>query len=654
MRAVRFALLSSSILAASAVLVPLAPAQAAQSAIGFSKVRADFHLLADGTYTEVDHVEAIAHTEAAARRAGQAEYPYDELTTDSVEVVEAYTLKPDGTRLPVDASAIYTQAAPGNETITSMKEKVMVFPRVAAGDTVVYTVRAHLKTPTFAGAFSFASVLPRTVSYNDWTGTISAPDSMPLHIEAHGMTVDEEERGGTIHYSWRYSAPNALAEDLADVAAIDRNPRVFVSSFATYDDLGRTYAKMIAPTMTLTPRIQALADKLTAGIPDRRTQAERIYEWVGKNIRYVSIQLGFGGYMPHAADAVLANGYGDCKDHTVLLAALLKAKGIDSDVVAINLGTSYSVPAVPSLASFNHVINWLPEFKLYVDSTIGVAPFGSLDFSEYGKPVVHAVMHGKALRQTPIVSAGGAFERVTTTARLDDDGEVSGETTNLARGPFGVGLRIYGQQVEAEGSEKAAADILKTAGIDGSGDFSFAAPTKPGAEYKVVGKFDYAMPQYLSGAAFTMPSGLRLLPAVGDWLMGPLGAAKLRDSEATRCFTGTAVEDASLALPAGKRLLKLPADITVADAHLRFTAHWTFDGDTVAVHRQFTAVVNQPLCRGDVRKDVAKSLARIRQANQMQFLSLVDDGTVAKSAVEDKSAANDRNVEPAADDTALN
>jgi transglutaminase-like putative cysteine protease len=650
MRAVRFALLSSSILAASTILLPLAPAEAAQSQIAFNQVHADFDVLADGTYTETDHVEAIINTEAAARQAGQTTYAYDELTTDSIEITEAYTLKADGSKLAVDAGAIYTQAAPGSDTITSIKQKVIVFPRVAAGDRVVYTVKSHLKTPTFAGVFTYANVLPRTVSYNDWTGTITAPSNMPLRLEAHGMSIDEEERGNLVHYRWHYAAPNAIGEEVADVAPIDRDPRVFVSSFASYDDLGRTYAEMIAPALIVTPKIQALADKLTAGITDRRTQAERIYEWVGKNIRYVSIQLGVGGYMPHAADAVLANGYGDCKDHTVLLATLLKAKGIESNIVAINLGTSYTVPGVPSLASFNHVINWLPEFKLYVDSTLGVAPFGALDFSEYGKPVVHAVESGNALHRTPIVAAGRAFARITTTARLDDDGDVSGETTNLGRGPFGVGLRIYGQQIEAEGTGKAAAEILKAAGIEGSGDFDFAPPAKPGAEYKILGKFDYSMPQYLSGAAFTMPSGLRILPAVGDWLMGPLTAAKLRDGEATRCFTGTAVEDASLEIPAGKRLLKLPADITVADAHLRYTARWSFDGDKVTVHRQFSTVVADSLCRGDVRKDVAKSLAKIRQANQMQFLSLVDDGTVAKSASDDKSAANDAN----SDDTAVN
>src|SRR4029077_18372718 len=76
MRAVLSALWSSSFLAATSVLLPLDLAQAAQSQITFAKVHADFHLLADGTYDEVDHVEAIVKTEAAARQAGQATYAY--------------------------------------------------------------------------------------------------------------------------------------------------------------------------------------------------------------------------------------------------------------------------------------------------------------------------------------------------------------------------------------------------------------------------------------------------------------------------------------------------------------------------------------------------------------------------------------------------
>ena len=74
---------------------------------------------------------------------------------------------------------------------------------------------------------------------------------------------------------------------------------------------------------------------MTAGERDRRAQARKLYEWVSVNIRYVNIVLGAGGFVPHKAADVLKNGYGDCKDHVMLLEALLAAKGIKSSPVLI-------------------------------------------------------------------------------------------------------------------------------------------------------------------------------------------------------------------------------------------------------------------------------------------------------------------------------
>jgi len=73
----------------------------------------------------------------------------------------------------------------------------------------------------------------------------------------------------------------------------------------------------------------------------------------------------------------------------VLFSALLRAKGIESELVLINLGFGYSGPRAPGFSAFNHMISWLPEFGLYADTTAAVAPFGTLPFPEYGKPVLH-------------------------------------------------------------------------------------------------------------------------------------------------------------------------------------------------------------------------------------------------------------------------
>ena len=106
--------------------------------------------------------------------------------------------------------------------------------------------------------------------------------------------------------------------------------------------------------------------------------------------RYVAIELGRGSFVPHDADTVIAKGYGDCKDHDVLLQALLKAKGIDAESILINATNAYSLSEAPSFAQLDHVITYLPEFAVYLDASTPVAPFDVLPLQEYGKPAVRA------------------------------------------------------------------------------------------------------------------------------------------------------------------------------------------------------------------------------------------------------------------------
>jgi tetratricopeptide (TPR) repeat protein len=166
------------------------------------------------------------------------------------------------------------------------------------------------KLAAIPGHFTHTEFFSGSVAYGDVRGSITAPKSLPLKIENHDVAVERQETRDAVTYSWRYSAPAAQTVDRPSVSPLDRLPRILVSSLENHDELGRTYAALIAPKETVTPRIRALADQVTAGIADRRQQAEKIYEWVGKNIRYVAVDIGNGGIIPHDADVTLANGYG--------------------------------------------------------------------------------------------------------------------------------------------------------------------------------------------------------------------------------------------------------------------------------------------------------------------------------------------------------
>ncbi len=249
------------------------------------------------------------------------------------------------------------------------------------------------------------------------------------------LAFDKRAAGDKTVYEWRYANPTAITDLKLGLDAGDLWPRLYASSYRSYEDLARAYAAESDPMISVTPVLQAQADEITAGTTDHRRQAELIYDWVSRHIRYVAVEIAASAYIPHAAETVLANGYGDCKDHSALVVALLKAKHIKAELVLINLGASFALGSPPAFGSLNHEIAYLPDFNLYIDTTAGVAPFGVLPFAEYGKPVVH-IGQGPALRRTPLLPAGAASISLRTTARLDADGRVTGDSEAASKRPL--------------------------------------------------------------------------------------------------------------------------------------------------------------------------------------------------------------------------
>jgi transglutaminase-like putative cysteine protease len=599
----------------SAGLAVAIPAWAqAQLVIRQTKVDIDVH--ADGSTVQIAHVAVRATNDAAAQRIAQHPIVFSS-SREELTVVEAYTQKPDGTRIPVDAGAIHAQLVPGSPNLTlfnDQERKVIVFPSASAQDTLVYTTRRDVHKPLFPGQFIWQSLLDRSLSWRDYQLTITAPATMPLRTEEHGIEAERRQDGDRIVYRVHAAYPEALTAEPAAVGPFQRLPRFFASSLPDYAAMARAYAALAQPKEAVTPEIQRLADRLTEGIADRKDQARALYDWVSTHVRYVAVWLAQGAIEPHAASAVLEVGYGDCKDHAVLFGALLRARGIDSEPVLINLGNEYELPGPPTLAVLNHVITWLPEFALYVDTTACVAPFGVLAFQEYGKPVVHAGATGPVERRAPVLVHDQATETFVTKAKLEPDGVIQGESTTVASGPFSVSLRLSARSIEQQGRRPAAKAQLQTLGEDGSGSFAFAAPTDIDGDYRVTGHFKLdARPELLDGATFRMPIGLRLLERPGDLLLGPLGLHDLKESDPTPCYAGRQTETLSLALPEGWRATRVPRDVRIDNALLHYETRWTAAQGLISVQRELVSNAPGPLCDGDTRVQAAHALSVIRR-----------------------------------------
>lgn len=432
-----------------------------------------------GAYTlTVEQAKTIV-TRGALREHAQFYIGYNQ-SLDDVISVQAHTEKADGRRLAVRPHQIHDQheaASLDAPMFQDTRLKIVVFPDVQPGDRVVvrYAVRRH--TPLFPGHFDDLTAA-RPYRHRDFRLVYDTPAGMPLHADAVGFeSVPMASPPGLRRHAWRYVDGANARREADSVSHLDHGRRLAVSTFADYAAFARAYQARAAGKALPDDAVAALAARLTAGMAGRRERAIALSDWVRKNVRYVGVHLGPGGVVPHAASSVLANGYGDCKDHATLLEALLASAGIDSTVALVNNGDAYRLPEVPTLGVLNHAIVYVPSLGLYLDPTAEGVAGGFLPPVLLGKPAVLArsgefamlpvfqPARSRTLTRVDIQPGGGSRFRVTHTgsgAQAEPWRRVMQAATAGERARF-VGTMLQGLGQRGGGT-------LEPGDVDGAGD----------------------------------------------------------------------------------------------------------------------------------------------------------------------------------------
>ena len=174
----------------------------------------------------------------------------------------------------------------------------------------------------------------------------------------------------------RAESENQSVWELEDIPAIEPEPamppwravagRLAITYFpsgasagkrqASWRDVGQWYFQLAEGRRRSTPEIQQKVTQLTSALSSPLEKIQALATFVQKDIRYVAIEIGLGGYQPHAARDIFANRYGDCKDKATLLSTMLWGIGIESYYVLANSQRGVVAPKFASMLSFNHVI----------------------------------------------------------------------------------------------------------------------------------------------------------------------------------------------------------------------------------------------------------------------------------------------------------
>ncbi|QBA11269.1 DUF3857 domain-containing transglutaminase family protein [Xanthomonas oryzae pv. oryzae] len=566
----------------------------------FVRYRADYEVRADASSVETDEYEILLKTKSAVEQFSQVRLSYSE-KMETLEVLQAYTVTVEGLRQDVAADKIYTQESYSSASAAmyaDRKVKVVVFPNLAPGARIVYRVRRAQSTPYFPGYFSLWETFSVFAQYDDAVVTLVAPKSLPMHLSVRGLQGGTKPvvRGDQARWEWRYQRTAPMKNQNWSAATWEFSPTLMASTFDSWSQMGLAYHVKGGRAAAVTPAIQALADELTHGIDAPRAQAAALYAWVARNIRYVAVYLGNGGLEPNSADSILANHYGDCKDHTVILEALLAAKGIASTPVLIGAEGGSTLPDIPVLGRFNHAITYIPAFDLYVDSTNSYARFGQLPAGDLGAPVVHT-RDGK-VTQTPPNDRKVNRYVARTEYRFTPQGGLQGMTT-LDSGQTGeVGLRAMFVQLNAQNRNRIEESILAQSGFDGTGDLLIQGdPLDLDAPFN----YRYAF-QAKDAVDFSVVGGMTLPDMPGAESIRAIYTTTSAEENLTPFYCNDSVREETyvVSFPDTVPIIAIPRSSTFRNAAGEYVVDWTRDGQTVtAVHRLQRAAVRGPqaLCQ---------------------------------------------------------
>lgn len=166
-------------------------------------------------------------------------------------------------------------------------------------------------------------------------------------------------------------------------------------------------------------------------------KAKIVYEYVQNNTRYISVQLGIGGWMPAPADEVDKLGYGDCKGLTNYTKALLNLVGVDAYYSIVWAGDEKK-GMEKDFASMqgNHIILNIPtsENDVWLECTSQVMPFGFLgDFTD-DRDVLVLTPDGGMLKHTPRYLDDKNMRKTTGKIELDAQGTLKGSIFMKTKG----------------------------------------------------------------------------------------------------------------------------------------------------------------------------------------------------------------------------
>src|SRR6202521_3856978 len=359
-----------------------------------------------------------------------------------------------------EKDAIDTSAVEGYEVFSDVKYRMIRIPAPDPGNIIGYEYEVEEQPFFLQDIWRFQVTDPVRESHFSlqlpvgWVfkaSLLSHPEGKP--DEGSGNVLQWAVRDGK---EIRHEPDMPPWEGLASQMIVSFFPAGGTSrknEFANWQGMGSWYHSLINRQTDASEPIRQEVNVLTASKTSRLQKMQAIAGFVQHDIRYVAIELGIGGWQPHAAPDIFSHRYGDCKDKATLMHTMLREIGVDSYHVIINTQRGSVTRDTPANPGFDHAILAIKlpdEVKdrsliavmqhprlgriLFFDPTNELTPFGEIGGylqANYGLLVTPEGGDLVELPQQP--SAMNSIQRVGKLT-LDANGMLKGDVEEVRLG----------------------------------------------------------------------------------------------------------------------------------------------------------------------------------------------------------------------------
>lgn len=269
------------------------------------------------------------------------------------------------------------------------------------------------------------------------TYQLQTPKELKIYYQA--LNFETEPTISTVDnntvYTWSLKHLKAKTREIFSPSTAYILPRLLVSldqfemngyegSFRSWKDFGQFMYRLSEGRDELSPAMREKILALTAKASSNREKIEILYQYLQQNVRYVSVQLGIGGWQTFDAAYVEKNKYGDCKALTNFMKAMLKEVEILAHPVLIYNGTNpdYRVTEEFTTSRFNHVILRIPEEDIWLECTSTNFPVNYVGSGNANRKALMITRQGGKLIETPHYDALKNVEQNKLQFYLDERG----------------------------------------------------------------------------------------------------------------------------------------------------------------------------------------------------------------------------------------